>query len=99
MRRVWARSALLACRAAQCWPAMSCASTCVQNLKTFNPALVDDDSSETVRYLTGGVLVRLNRQTQHAEPELATAWKVSKDARSAHFQLRQGVRFSDGSAL
>ena len=42
--------------------------------KTFNPALVADDASETIRYLTGGVLVRLNRQTQCAEPELATAW-------------------------
>lgn len=65
--------------------------------KTFNPALVDDDASETVRYLTGGVLVRLNRQTQRAEPELATAWKVSKDGRTITFRLRQGVRFSDGT--
>jgi peptide/nickel transport system substrate-binding protein len=65
--------------------------------KTFNPALVADDASETIRYLTGGVLVRLNRQTQCAEPELATAWKVSKDGRTITFQLRQGVRFSDGT--
>ena len=65
--------------------------------KTFNPALVDDDASETVRYLTGGVLIRLNRQTQRVEPELATAWKVSRDARTITFQLRHGVRFSDGT--
>ena len=65
--------------------------------KTFNPALVDDDASETVRYLTGGVLIRLNRQTQRPEPELATKWKVSEDARTITFQLRQGVRFSDGT--
>ena len=26
--------------------------------KTFNPLLVEDDASETVRYLTGGVLLR-----------------------------------------
>ena len=50
--------------------------------KTFNPLLVQDDSSETIRYLTGGVLVRINRLTQVLEPELATAWKVSKDGRS-----------------
>jgi len=67
--------------------------------KTFNPALVDDDASETVRYLTGGVLIRLNRQTQRAEPELATAWKVSRDARTITFQLRHDVRFSDGTAF
>jgi len=65
--------------------------------KTFNPALVADDSSETVRYLTGGVLLRLNRQTQRVEPELAAAWKLSKDGRTITFQLRQGVRFSDGT--
>ena len=65
--------------------------------KTFNPALVADDASETVRYLTGGVLVRLNRQTQRAEPELATSWKMSKDGRTITFQLRHGVRFSDGT--
>jgi peptide/nickel transport system substrate-binding protein len=65
--------------------------------KTFNPALVADDSSETIRYLTGGVLVRLNRQTQQLEPELAVAWKMSKDGRTITFQLRDGVRFSDGT--
>ena len=31
--------------------------------KTFNPLLVEDESSEAVRYLTGGVLVRVNRLT------------------------------------
>jgi peptide/nickel transport system substrate-binding protein len=65
--------------------------------KTFNPALVADDASETVRYLTGGVLLRLNRQTQQLEPELATGWKVSSNGRTITFQLRSGVRFSDGT--
>src|SRR3974377_480710 len=65
--------------------------------KTFNPALVADDSSETVRYLTGGGLVRLNRQTQQPEPELAVSWKLSNGGRTITFQLRQGVRFSDGT--
>ena len=65
--------------------------------KTFNPVLVADDSSETIRYLTGGVLVRLNRQTQHVEPELAVAWKVSRDGRTITFQVRKGLYFSDGT--
>jgi peptide/nickel transport system substrate-binding protein len=65
--------------------------------KTFNPAEVADDSSETIRYLTGGVLLRLNRQTQKVEPELAQAWKVSRDGRTITFQLRTGIRFSDGT--
>jgi peptide/nickel transport system substrate-binding protein len=58
---------------------------------------VADDSSETVRYLTGSVLLRLNRQTQKLGPELATGWNVSKDGRTIVFQLRAGVRFSDGT--
>jgi len=65
--------------------------------KTFNPALVDDDSSETIRYLTGGVLLRVNRLTQKPQPGLATEWRVSKDGKSIQFKLREGVRYSDGT--
>jgi peptide/nickel transport system substrate-binding protein len=65
--------------------------------KTFNPLLVEEDSSETVRYLTGGVLIRLNRQTQALEPGLALSWKVSLDGRRIAFRLRSGLRFSDGT--
>ncbi len=36
--------------------------------KTFDPLKVDDDASAAIRYLTGGVLVRVNRQTQELEP-------------------------------
>jgi len=67
--------------------------------KTFNPVLVADDASETVRYLTGGVLMRLNRSTQQLEPELATSWKVSDNGKTISFKLRQNVRFSDGTAF
>jgi peptide/nickel transport system substrate-binding protein len=65
--------------------------------KTLNPLLVDDDASDTVRYLTGGVLMRLNRSTQELEPELATAWRVSSDGKSISFTVRPNVRFSDGT--
>jgi peptide/nickel transport system substrate-binding protein len=65
--------------------------------KTFNPILVDDEASENVRYLTGGVLIRLNRQTQALEPALATSWKVSRDRRTITFHLRKGIHFSDGT--
>ena len=65
--------------------------------KTFDPVLVDDDPSERLRYMTGGFLMRLNRLTQRLDPELATSWKVSKDGRTISFQLREGVRFSDGT--
>src|SRR5271163_457890 len=67
--------------------------------KTFDPALVDDDASLSVRYLTGGVLVRVNRHTQDLEPELAESWKISKDGRQITFKLRRGIMFSDGSSF
>ena len=65
--------------------------------KTFNPALVADESSETIRYLTGGVLIRINRLTQELEPELATSWKILEGGRKITFNLREGIAFSDGT--
>ncbi len=65
--------------------------------KTLNPLLAADDASETVRYLTGGVLVRVNRLTQELEPELATSWKVTNGGKTITFYLRDGLRFSDGT--
>jgi peptide/nickel transport system substrate-binding protein len=65
--------------------------------KTFNPLKVEEDSSGAIRYLTGGVLVRVNRQTQELEPGLAQSWKVSKDGRQISFRLRGGISFSDGT--
>lgn len=67
--------------------------------KTFNPILVDDEASENIRYLTGGVLIRLNRQTQALEPGLAKAWQISKDGRRITFHLRKALQFSDGTAF
>jgi peptide/nickel transport system substrate-binding protein len=65
--------------------------------KTFNPLLVEDDASETIRYLTGGVLIRMNRITQSPQPELAAEWKVTENGRRIRFKLRDGVRYSDGT--
>jgi peptide/nickel transport system substrate-binding protein len=65
--------------------------------KTFDPLKVEDDAAVSIRYLTGGVLLRMNRQTQALEPELAHSWKVSKDGRQISFKLRSGLSFSDGT--
>ncbi len=65
--------------------------------KTFNPLLVTDEGAETIRYLTGGVLIRVNRSTQELQPELAVSWKVLGGGRKIAFVLRQGVSFSDGT--
>lgn len=65
--------------------------------RTFDPLLVDDSASETIRYLTGGVLIRFNRAQQKLEPALATAWHVRDNGRRIDFELRRGIQFSDGS--
>ena len=64
---------------------------------SFHPALADSDSAETIRYLTGGVLVRVNRSNQQLEPELATSWKIENGGKGIVFQLRPGLLFSDGT--
>ena len=65
--------------------------------RTFDPLLAEEEVSETIRYLTGGVLIRVNRQTQMLEPELARSWKVVDRGRRIDFVLRQNVSFSDGA--
>src|SRR4051794_37444939 len=65
--------------------------------KPLDPLLASEEVSETIRYLTGGVLIRFNRQTQRLEPELASSWKVSRDGKRIDFELRPNGRFSDGS--
>ena len=67
--------------------------------RTLDPARVDDRASAVVRYLTGGVLVRINRVTQQPMPDLAESWNVSRDGRVVTFHLRPGLQFSDGSPL
>ncbi len=65
--------------------------------KTFDPLLATEAVSETIRYLTGGVLIRFNRNTQQLEPELCESWKVLDNSKTINFSLRRSVKFSDGS--
>jgi peptide/nickel transport system substrate-binding protein len=67
--------------------------------KTFDPLKVSEQSSEIVRYLTGGVLVRVNRVTDQLQPELAESWKLSDGGRTITFHLRAGLKFSNGAPL
>jgi len=65
--------------------------------KTFDPFLVEDEPSDMIRYMTGGVLIRMNRKTQKMEPALASSWNVSEGGRRITFKLREGVKYSDGT--
>jgi len=67
--------------------------------KTLDPLVFADESAEAIRYLTEGVLIRINRLTQQPEPELAVSWKVSDSGKRVTFQLRKGVEYPDGSAF
>jgi len=86
---------LLACTA---WGQSGELRFCIKaDPKTFSPVAVNDASAETVRYLTGGVLVRVNRQTQQLEAELATSWKIGDGGKTITFTLRPNQYFSDGT--
>ena len=65
--------------------------------KTFDPLLVEDESSGMISYMTGGVLIRLNRVSQKLEPALASSWAVTEEGRRIVFHIREGVKFSDGT--
>ncbi|HET9319869.1 MAG TPA: ABC transporter substrate-binding protein [Bryobacteraceae bacterium] len=67
--------------------------------KTFNPLLVSEEPDEIISFLTGAVLILMNRQTQAFEGELAESWRIGDGGRSIEFRLRGGVRFSDGAAF
>jgi peptide/nickel transport system substrate-binding protein len=67
--------------------------------RTFDPLHVEESNSETIRYLTAGVLVRVNRLTDQLQPELAERWELLDGGRTITFHLRAGLKFSDGSPL
>ena len=68
--------------------------------KSFDPLHAALESSgEVIRYLTGGVLIRVDRATDTAIPELAESWRMVEGGKTISFRLREGLHFSDGSPL
>ncbi|HJT87062.1 MAG TPA: ABC transporter substrate-binding protein [Bryobacteraceae bacterium] len=98
-RAFWKIALLYAGCAAVCWGQLGGELRfCLRSdPKTFDPLLVEDDNSEVIRYLTGGVLIRVNRVTQALVPELAASWKVDEQGRRITFHLRRNLAFSDGT--
>ncbi len=67
--------------------------------KTLDPLQMSQESEYVYRYLTTGVLIRMNRMSQQFEPELAESWKAAPDGRRIEFRLRRNVQFSDGTSF
>jgi peptide/nickel transport system substrate-binding protein len=65
--------------------------------RTLNPLIATDAPSREVIPRLMADLIHINRFTQKTEPALARRWTVSPDGRRFVLELRQGVRFSDGS--
>src|SRR4029453_4624663 len=65
----------------------------------FVPWLIDDN---TALFTLGNVydgLLRVTKDGAAVEPALATKWETSADGLTWTFNLRPGVKFSDGSPL
>ena len=67
--------------------------------KTFDPLHIEESNSQTISYLTSGVLVKVNRATDQLQPELAESWEIKDSGRTITFHLRAGLKFSDGTPL
>jgi len=67
--------------------------------KTFNPLFTDDSDSLTVLGCMQATLIRINRQTQQTELDLAESADFSPDGRTLTMRLRPDLKFSDGHPL
>jgi peptide/nickel transport system substrate-binding protein len=67
--------------------------------RTFNPLFADDSDSLSLAGCLMATLIRINRQTQKTELELAESATWSPDGRVMTARLRPDIRFSDGQPL
>ncbi len=65
---------------------------------TYDPAFIADANDVQLLLQLYAGLTRLDERGE-PYPSLARSWDVSADGRTYTFHLRDGVRFSDGSAL
>lgn len=65
---------------------------------TVDPAMVADEQNVELADLLYSGLVRLD-PSYHVVPDAAARWTVSRDRRTYTFQLRPGLRFSNGDPL
>lgn len=66
---------------------------------SFNPIEARGGTGRQLRSLSFSTLVGLDHETVQLTPELARSWQVSEDRLTWTFFLRQGLQWSDGTAL
>jgi peptide/nickel transport system substrate-binding protein len=71
----------------------------VADVKTLNPFLVNDPSSDMVTSRMYAALLSVDPKTGEPRPNLAEKFDMSADGKTLAFQLRNGLKFSDGSPL
>ena len=67
--------------------------------KLFDPAFASDGETFRVLKQVFEGLVKTKEGSAEIEPALATKWESSSDGKEWTFTLRQGVKFSDGTAF
>ncbi|MDD2717238.1 MAG: ABC transporter substrate-binding protein [Candidatus Wallbacteria bacterium] len=70
----------------------------VDQPKTLDPALVDDEYSMQITSLIYNALLKTD-QNDRLCGDLAAAWEVSADKKSISFRLRPNIRCHDGSSF
>ncbi|MBV9576992.1 MAG: hypothetical protein JO057_00230, partial [Chloroflexi bacterium] len=69
------------------------------DIKTLNPILVSDGPSDIVTSRMYASLLSVDPKTGEPRPNLAEKFDFSTDGKTLSFQLRDGLKFSDGSPL
>jgi peptide/nickel transport system substrate-binding protein len=71
----------------------------ITDIKTLNPVLVTDVASDVVTSRVFAGLLTVDAKTGEVQPNLAEKYDFSSDGKTLTFQLRDGLKFSDGSPL
>jgi oligopeptide transport system substrate-binding protein len=66
---------------------------------SLDPGLATDTTSSNVLLAIMDPLVKLNPQTNEAEPSLAESWDISEDGKTVTFHLRSDGKWTNGDPV